>query len=273
MPRLDLHTHSDRSDGTSSPAELVKEAARREVSVLALTDHDTASGCAEAAIAARTAGIAFLCGVEISTRQDDHLHILGLGIDPQAQAIKAALAFAFEKRAERVSITVDQLVAAGVDITLAGVNERVRGSVSRAHVADYLKARGLAQSRQDAFRKFLVPGKPGYVAGMGLDVCAAIAAIKNSGGMAVVAHPGIVSTILDLPAWKTAGLDGLEAFYPAHGVTMIKRLLDLADKYKLTVTAGSDYHGPNSGRENKIGMTLSEREFDSLRAALEKWNI
>jgi hypothetical protein len=273
MPKLDLHTHSDRSDGTSAPAQIVQEALRREVSVLALTDHDTASGCDEAAQAAQAAGLPFVCGVEISTRQDDHLHILGLGIDPHAQAMAKALDFAFEQRTERVRITVKQLAEAGVDITFDAVNERVRGSISRAHVADYLKSRGLAQTRQDAFRKFLVPGRPGYVHGTGLDVCAAIAAIKNSGGMAVIAHPGMVFSILDLPAWKTAGLDGLEAFYPAHTVTMTGKLLALADKYGLAVTAGSDYHGPDSGRENTVGMTLSEREFANMRAVLKKWNI
>ncbi|MDD2772545.1 MAG: PHP domain-containing protein [Elusimicrobiales bacterium] len=275
MPTLDLHTHSDQSDGTCSPAEVVRGAARRGVSLLALTDHDTVSGCAEAAAEAERLGVAFVRGVEISTRLDDHLHILGLGVDVGEKGLKAALGFALAKREERVRRTVSQLNEAGIEADFARVRARAKGSLSRAHVADYLRATNRAQTRQDAFRKYLVPGRPGYVAGMGLDVNETIAAIRGAGGAAVLAHPGIVMSVLDLPAWRTAGLGGLEAFYAAHTEEMTRRLLSLAAKYGLFVTAGSDYHGPASGRENSIGVNVSEEDFASMKKSLSglaAWN-
>jgi len=272
--KLDLHTHSDRSDGTLPPAQVAREAARRGVRLWALTDHDTVSGLNEAAAEASSLGIAFIGGVEISTRQHDYLHILGLGVNHRDKRFLQTLEEAASRRDARIRRVTEQLAAAGVDISYAEIRGLARGSLSRAHIADLLKSKGYASSRSDAFRKYLDPGKPGYAPSGGLDACEAIAAITNAGGAAVVAHPGLVLPVLELPAWKTAGLAGLEVFYPSHSADMTRKLLEMAVKYGFFATAGSDYHGPDSGRTASLGAPLPEKLRDEVAASVEKfvWN-
>ena len=264
MPKIDLHTHSEFSDGTCSPKEVVHAALKAGANVFALTDHDTTDGVRQAEAVCKEHRILFTPGVEISTREHDHLHFTGYNLDLDNPTFQAFLAQNRQNRRERIRQIIRQLIEAGVNITEEDVFKRAPNTVSRAHVADALKANGVVPSRQDGFRRYLVPGQPGYVPSAGVTAVEAIQHIKRAGGMAVIAHPGIVSEHWNFPAWVEAGLDGIEVFYPAHTFSMKQDLLALARKYGLFCTAGSDYHGPHAGRITTPGMQILQPYYDRL---------
>ncbi len=268
MPVVDLHTHSDFSDGTCTPEELVHSALKRGVQIFALTDHDTTDGTARAVALARERNMRFVYGVEISTCEHDHLHFTGYNIDIHNSEFQAFLANNRAARRGRIQKVIKQLQEAGVDLTQEDVFSRAPNTVSRAHVADALKAKGYAQSRQAAFRKYLLEGQPGYVPAIGVTAVEAIRHIKKAGGLAVIAHPGMVTEQWDFPAWTQAGLNGIEVFYPAHSFAMRQELLYLADRYGLFATAGSDFHGPKGGRTVAPGMQIPQNHFDRLLSKL-----
>lgn len=264
MPKIDLHTHSDFSDGTCSPEEVVRAALKSGASVYALTDHDTTDGVLRAEAVCREHRILFTPGVEISTRDHDHLHFTGYNLDLTNEPFQAFLAQNRQNRRERIRQIIRQLAQAGVDITEDDVFSRAPNTVSRAHVADALKAKKIVSSRQEGFKRYLVPGQPGYVPSAGVTAIEAIQHIKRAGGVAVIAHPGIVAEHWNFPAWTEAGLDGVEVFYPAHTFTMKQDLLALTRKYGLLATAGSDYHGPQGGRNSTPGMQIPQPHYDKL---------
>lgn len=268
MPTLDLHTHSTFSDGTYTPEELVHAALKRGVQILALTDHDTTDGVTRAATLARERNLRFVPGVEISTKDHDHLHFTGYNVDITNPEFQTFLANNRQARIGRINKVIAQLQQAGVNITQEDVFSRAANTVSRAHVADALRAKGHAPSRQAAFRKYLLEGQPGYVPAIGVSAVEAIKHIKKAGGLAVIAHPGLVSDHWDFPAWVEAGLDGIEVYYPAHSFAMRQELTYLADRYGLFITAGSDFHGPNGGRTTAPGMPLPQNHFDRLVSKL-----
>ena len=268
MPVIDLHTHSSFSDGTTSPEEVVHAALKSGVQILSLTDHDTMDGTERAQALAAERKMRFVYGVEISTCDHDHLHFTGYNIDVHDVSFQTFLKENREKRMGRIRQVIQQLQAVGVEITPEDVFARAANTVSRAHVADTLKAKGYAPTRQAAFRKYLVEGMPGYVAPIGVSAVEAIHRIKKAGGLAVIAHPGIVTDHWDFPAWTEAGLDGIEVFYPAHSFSIRQELLHLADKYGLFVTAGSDYHGPKGGRCSTPGMQFPQNHYNRLLSVL-----
>ncbi len=264
MPIIDLHTHSDYSDGTSSPEEVFHAALKNGVQIYALTDHDTTDGIPTVAKICQEHQVLFTCGVEISTRDHDHLHLIGYNVDITRPEFQAFLANNRQKRRTRIQQIILQLNQAGIELTEGEVFSRAPNTISRAHVADALKAKKYAQTRQDAFRKYLVPGQPGYVPSAGVSALEAIAHIKKAGGMAVLAHPGLTIGHWDFPAWTEAGLEGIEVFYPGHTYSLKQDLLSLASKYGLVATAGSDYHGPRGGRITTPGMQIPQNHYDKL---------
>lgn len=268
MNTVDLHTHSVFSDGTCTPEELVHSALKKGVQVFSLTDHDTTDGTARAATLAREHNLRFVPGVEISTCEHDHLHFTGYNIDVNNQEFQTFLAHNRAARQGRIKKVIAQLQAAGVELSEEDVFSRAPNTVSRAHVADALKAKGFAHSRQAAFRQYLLEGQPGYVPAIGVTAVEVIKRIKKAGGLAVIAHPGMVTEHWNFPAWVEAGLDGIEVYYPAHSFAMRQELTHLANKYGLFITAGSDFHGPNGGRTTSPGMPLPQPYFDRLVSKL-----
>lgn len=268
MPIVDLHTHSDFSDGTCTPEEVVHAALKKGVQIFALTDHDTMDGTSRAATLAQERNLRFVYGVEISTCEHDHLHFTGYNIDINNSEFQTFLANNRKARQGRIKQVIKQLQDAGVEITEEDVFSRAPNTVSRAHVADALKAKGYAHSRQAAFRKYLLEGQPGYVPTIGVTAIEAIRNIKKAGGLAVIAHPGMVTEHWNFPAWTEAGLDGIEVFYPAHSFALRQELLHLADKYGLFASAGSDYHGPKGGRTVSPGMQIPQNHYDRLLSKL-----
>ena len=271
MPIADLHAHTRHSDGTNSPSEVVYYYKKAGVRLMSVTDHDTLSANKEASQKAKEAGILYVNGVEISTKEHDHLHFLGFNVDPENKVLQEFLEFNRSQRNERVKGIIKQLRDAGVDIEEQDVFCLVKTVASRAHVADALKKKKIVPSRQEGFRQFLVPGQVGYVPSTGVTVVEAIREIKLAGGKAVMAHPGLTKDVWNFPPWVEAGLDGLEVFYPSHTYTLKQELLKIARKYDLFATGGSDYHGPHAGRITTLGISIPPPYSDRLlRKLLDK---
>jgi predicted metal-dependent phosphoesterase TrpH len=192
-PRYDLHCHSTRSDGLLSPAEVVRRAASRGVDVLALTDHDDMSGLAEAKQAAGEAGIDLVAGTELSVSWEDlTVHVVGLNVDPDDAPLAEGIASIRSGRSGRARRIGDSLAAAGIPGAYDGAMKYVTSEalVSRTHFARYLVEAGYVRDVKDVFRRYLVPGKPGYVEHAWATLPQAIGWIHGAGGVAVLAHPG-----------------------------------------------------------------------------------
>jgi len=246
---VDLHAHTTASDGTLSPAELVEEAVRRGLRVLAVTDHDSVDGVAPAlAAAGRHPPLEIVPGIEINTDgPSGETHLLGFFLDHQAAWLGELLReFRAERRA-RIERIVERLGALGYPIDAAEVLALVQeGSAGRPHVAQVLVRRGHVATVREAFDRFLGAGKPAHVPHRKLRPREACEVIRRAGGLAVVAHPGFnresEALIRELAA---AGvLDGVEVYYLEHSATQVAEFLRLCQELDLVATGGSDFHGP-----------------------------
>ncbi|MBI5243553.1 MAG: PHP domain-containing protein [Elusimicrobia bacterium] len=267
MRRIDLHAHSSYSDGTNTPAEVVRLAKGRGVELFALTDHDSVSGLKEAAGEAKRSALRFLRGVEINTREEDNLHVLGYGVDADAPGFEGALAEFRSRRQARIAAMVEKLRALGVDIALSDVRAAHREVIGRPHIADALRRRKVVSNRHEAFERFLAKGKPAYIEPMGPTVREAIELIRSAGGWASLAHPGCAG-VEDVERYAGWGLEGIEVYYPTHTQGVVDRLLDWAWRFGLTPTGGSDYHGPKTGREEIGGIVMPQEVYESVVARL-----
>ncbi len=265
MALINLHNHSTYSDGTLAPAALAREAARAGIKYFSLTDHDMVGGWAEMEPALKEAGISYCYGVEISTCLHENLHILGYGIDPADPVLAGRLAEFRGRRIIRIKKILELLKELGIEIAFEELPVPAGRTVGRPHVADVMRGRRLVPSRSQAFKRYLAPGAPAYVLPNGPAVEEAIKAVKDAGGKAVLAHPGVVAKIMDLAAWKAAGLDGIEAFYPAHTGAATREFVSLAARHGLFVTAGIDFHGPGTERDKMSGFDYSDEYFSEIK--------
>ncbi|MFH1726409.1 MAG: PHP domain-containing protein [Elusimicrobiota bacterium] len=265
---VDLHTHSNRSDGTVSPAEVVRRARRQGIETLVLTDHDTVSGFEEARGEALRLGQRFACGVEINTREGDNVHILGYGVDPSSGRLRESLEEFCGRRLRRAEGIIGRLGELGVDLRLEEVVGLSREAIGRPHVADALRRKGVVRSRAEAFRRYLGRGAAAYVEPMGPTVEEAIALIREVGGFAVLAHPGLLGRDFPLGPWVDAGLEGIEAYYVTHTRPQVQRYLETAKRYGLMPTGGSDFHGPRTGHQDNLGVRLPEDVFSRIEPRL-----
>lgn len=266
--RADLHAHTTASDGSLNPAELVAAARRAGLAAIGVCDHDTLAGLPEAAAAAEAAGIELVPGVEINTdAAGAEIHVLGYYVGP-GTALDELLSRLRESRERRGRQMVDQLAAAGAPVRWERVVELAGGAIGRPHVARALVEAGHARDVPQAFKRFLLPGCPGYVPRFKLHPAEAVAAIRNAGGVPVLAHPGLIQA--DVPALVAelvrAGLRGIEAYYPEHGGAAVRDYLALADRYGLLPTGGSDFHGPGAGRSQLGAATVPVSTVRALSA-------
>lgn len=201
------------------------------------------------------------CGVEINTRRGDQVHILGYGMAWRDPAFEARLAEFRSRRKSRIERIVENLRSHGVDISFSEVQGTSRETLGRPHVADALRRKGIVGTRQEAFQRFLMKGKPGYVEPMGPTPEEAIGLIRQFGGFSVLAHPETATDDPDWDGWARAGLEGVEAHYGNHGPSSINRFLDLARERGFLATGGSDYHGPGTGRDHDLGVEVPEETF------------
>lgn len=273
--RIDLHTHSDRSDGTSSPRELVHEAVAAGLDVVALTDHDTAAGWDEAARAAPEVGITFIPGIEVSCRHDDHsVHLLAYLPDPTYESLKQELVAVLQGRSDRTPRIVAKLRELDYDVDEAAVARHARGAeaVGRPHVADALVEIGAFTSRDEAFEKLLSPGRPAYVGRYSPPLRDMVATVCAAGGAPVVAHPwgrhGSSSLQADVVADLVGiGLVGLEVDHQDHDPQQRRELREIARELGLVVTGSSDYHGTGKTDHDLGCNTTAPEQFEQLLAS------
>lgn len=245
---VDLHTHSTASDGSRAPADVVREAKRAGLQAVALTDHDTLGGLAEAQAAAREVGLRLVRGVELSAVEDRvETHVLGLHLD-EATELERRLEELREMRRSRAERMVRRLNDLGVRIDLESVLEQAAGgAVGRPHVARAMVAEGWATDFRDAFDRYLGNGRSAYVPKEQLAMRDAIAMIHRAGGLAIVAHPGAAGTRERLRKMIDEGLDGVEVLHPGHTPDDVARLKRLSTQLGLVRSGGSDWHGGTDG--------------------------
>jgi predicted metal-dependent phosphoesterase TrpH len=267
--RIDLHTHSNASDGTDSPAEVMAAAAAAGLDVVALTDHDTTAGWS-AALAARPAGLTVVPGVEFScvhTGPDGRritLHLLAYLIDPDDAAVQADWQRLRESRRARAARMVEKLAADGYPIGWTRIDELAAGgSIGRPHIARALVEAGVVPDVDSAFGDLLSSRRPYYVRKADTDVFAALDLIRAAGGLPVFAHPiarrrGPIVSDGTVAAMAEAGLVGLEVDHPAHDADDRAHAAALAADLGLIATGSSDYHGTN--KPTPLGARLTEPE-------------
>jgi hypothetical protein len=251
----DLHTHSIASDGTLTPTELIRQAKTQGVHVLALTDHDTLDGIAEAQGAAKACGLELVTGVEISATWGKavDIHIVGLNVRTDYEPLNTGLASLKEFRDWRAQEIGKRLEKkAGICGAFEGARAYAKGGlVSRTHFARFLVEEGHAKGMQDAFVKYLKRSKPGYVPGQWAPMEQALAWIHGAGGQAVIAHPArypLSATKLRLLLGEFKECEGsaIEVISGSHSRDNYFQMANLANKFGLLASAGSDYHGPEN---------------------------
>lgn len=249
----DLHTHSTASDGTLSPRALVERASERGVAVLALTDHDTVEGIAEAAAAAHDRGLTLIPGVEISVTWNARtIHVVGLDVDPAQPVLRRGLAGLLEFRCWRAEEIGRRLAAHGFPDAFEGAKALSNGTlIGRTHFARFLVGRRVAADVGGVFKRFLIRGKPGHVAGDWASLEDAVGWIRAAGGQAVLAHPARYTLtrtkmIALLGQFRELGGVGLEVVTGSHSRDDAFRFAQHAREQRLLASAGSDYHGPET---------------------------
>lgn len=258
--KADLHMHTTASDGTMRPEQIVAEAQGKGMTHIAVTDHDSVAAIGPATREAARRGMALIPGVELSCGAAKEIHILGYGFDSEDEGLLAFCRARTAEREERARQMVQQLGAAGVPISLGRVRELARGVVGRPHVARVLVEAGYASSVSDAFDRYLVPGRCGYVPKHEVKVAQAVEIITCAGGVAVLAHPmelkmGDMALEALIGEWKAQGLAGIEVYHPSAANHQAAYLLRLAQRMGMLVTGGSDFHGENV-RSVEIGQGL-----------------
>lgn len=270
--RIDLHTHSRASDGTDTPAGLVRAAADAGLDVVALTDHDTAEGWAEARAAADEVGVTLVPGMEISTRYAGRgVHLLAYFADPAHAGLKAELDQVLRGRESRVPAMIARLNRLGIEITEDDVRLASAGAVAsgRPHVADALVTLGVVPDRTAAFDRYLGWGRPAHVDRYAVPLETAITLVAESGGLSVVAHPwgrgGLgrpdAQTFAHL---KELGLNGIEVDHQDHDASARERLRAIARDLDLAATGSSDYHGDGKADHDLGCNTTAPDEYERL---------
>lgn len=253
MRRIDLHTHTNRSDGTVPPAALVRLAKEAGLVALAVTDHDTTDGLPEARAAGQALGVEVLTGCEITARFPGRsMHVLAYGFDDREPRLQALLAEIVAARDARIPRILDRLAALGVSLTCAEVEAEAEGDVvARPHVARALVRRGLVPDTKTAFQRWLRDGGPAFVEAESVEPADVIAAVRGAGGVAVVAHPrqlridGSAGVRALFAGLARAGLGGIEVAHPSHDADDRALYADIAAAEGLVPTGGSDFHGAN----------------------------
>ena len=266
---IDLHVHTTASDGQYTPSQIIQMASEKHISTIAITDHDTVAGLEEGANAAKEHNITFVPGTELNINfPTGEFHLLGLGFKKIAPSLEELLATLVKNREIRNVQIIEKMREAGVDITLDEMYADFPDTVlGRPHFAAELVKKKVVKTRQQAFDRYLAKGRPWYVARVGSNLDEAIIAIKESGGLPVIAHP--MSLYLSwgklpdtLQNFYERGVMGLEAFHPGARVTECLRLEELAQKIGFFVTAGSDFHGEKIRADRKLGHTCGGRKIE-----------
>lgn len=246
MRKTDLHIHTTASDGMLKPTEVVDWAVHKELIAIAITDHDTTKGIREALERSKFhKNIEVVPGIELSSDyQGEEVHILGYFIDYHNEELLNATKVLRQSRLVRGEKMVHKLREMGINISLNEVKELAdAGFIGRPHIARVLFEKGYVEGVADAFDKYIGKDKPAYVNRYKLSLKESIDLIHKAGGVAVLAHPGIIAERDVIKSVVDMGIDGIEVIHSSHGDEIIERLLELAKNYNLICTGGSDCHG------------------------------
>jgi predicted metal-dependent phosphoesterase TrpH len=276
---IDLHTHSTASDGSCSPAEVVRLAKEAGLTAVALTDHDTVDGLPEAVAAGEEFGVEVIPGVEISAQfAGGTMHILGLFVEYRNGVLDQRLAVLKQARIDRNPRIIAKLNALDIPITMEQVNQiSGGGQVGRPHIARALMEAGYVQELQEAFDKYLGWHKPAYVSKFRFPPDQALAMIREAQGIPVLAHPftlelgsaaALKNLLIEL---KGLGLAGLEVYYSEHTPEQEALYLKLARELDLQISGGSDFHGLNKPEITLGSMPSQEKLTYNLVEALKAW--
>ena len=245
----DLHLHSTYSDGALTPSQIIIAAGKSGLKLLSLTDHDTMDGAEECIEAGAANNIKVLPGIEISSYFEGEVHILGYNIT-HSEKIADALETLKNKRDARNGEIIKKLNNLGYKITMEEIYDNEEGTVGRYKIAKVLKSKKYVANESEAFEKLLAKGRPAHVSSNRFTPAEAVELIVECGGIPVLAHPKLVSFYPDLEVYiKTlisAGLKGIECYYPAHTKNDVRELITLCNKHKLIKTGGSDFHSEHS---------------------------
>ena len=267
---IDLHTHTTESDGRYAPGDLVTRARAAGVTVLAVTDHDTVSGCEAAAAACAKAGMTFVTGIEITAMRDDHdVHVLGYFIDVSAPGLHSFLSEQRRRRIDRLREMVAKLAALGIrldaEAILRPAIEDSRKSAGRPWIARALVAGGHVASTDEAFDRWLGQGKPAFVPRLGASPAEVIARLHDANGIASLAHPGLVGHDEWIEGLVSQGLDALEAYHSEHDSAATARYVAMASAMGIAVSGGSDFHGdPMHGPGQPGAVSLPGDAYETL---------
>ena len=265
---FDLHLHTTASDGTMSPAELVRYAQKKGLRAIAITDHDTIEGLPEGIQEGNKVGLEVIPGVELSAdAATGTMHLLGYYIDPDSSELADKLRVLQQARMERNLKMVAKLRALGISLELSEVKAAPEhGQIGRPHFANMMVQKGYAQNIQDAFDRYLGKGRPAYVEKFRFSPQEAMHFIRKAGGITVLAHPFTLKQAepQDFEALirelKEKGLDGIEVYYPEHSDGQKRLYRDMAQKYGLVISAGSDFHGLNKDAAD-LGEGYGDRKL------------
>ena len=264
----DLHLHTLFSDGTYTPEELTAHGAEHGLSALALTDHDTVEGCARMSAACRAANILFIPGTELTAEQNgNELHLLGYLLDTENQTLLTEIAKFQQVRQKRIHEMVARINELNIPLKAEDVFALANcRSPGRPHVARAMVKAGFCGSLDEAFERFLKKNRPAWVPKMKMSALDGIELIHQAGGLAVMAHPGLNRTDEVIPDLVRAGLDGIECFHTKHSTKTAERYLEIADKFQLLVTGGSDCHGFSKGKPLIGTVKLPYEHIERLKA-------
>jgi predicted metal-dependent phosphoesterase TrpH len=264
MPGYDLHSHSDRSDGTLRPADVIELASQRDLAGVALTDHDTFEGLPEAAATADRIGLDFVPGIEFSAEHEGaSLHILGYWVDPDDAAIEAELLRLTATRLRRGEMIVEKLRELGFDVSLDRVLELAGGeAIARPHIAQAMVEAGIVADEKEAFDRYISDDGLAYVPKHALRPMQVLRLIDDAGGVCVLAHPGMWRGNDAVPdelieRMAANGMVGLEVHHPDHDEHARTRYAAIADRLRLVATSASDCHG------ERYGFRMGEERTDA----------
>jgi predicted metal-dependent phosphoesterase TrpH len=266
---IDLHSHTTASDGQHSPSELVRLAAEAGITHLAITDHDTVAGLAEAAEAAQARGLTLVPGIELSAFIGDReVHVLGHFIQPNNPELFTLSNRMRKEREQRMRRMIEKLNQLGVPITFEQVIAIARdANLGRPHLARALVEKRVCLSVKEAFERFLAAGRAAFVPRERISARDAIRLIRGAGGTATIAHPAVSGvSAADLRVLRQDGLDGLEVFHADQNPSTQAKFLAIAKELQLVPTAGSDFHGEQVAPGRKLGLASTEpRHFEELQ--------
>lgn len=273
MKKIDLHIHTTYSDGTYTPKEIIQAVRDLEFSTIAITDHDCIDGYLTAKKYARKYDIELIPAVEISSYYKDYdIHILAYFIDVHDKALSRMLSFVQKGRARRAQKMLDKLADFGIKIKMKQLYAEAgnKNVISRPHIANAMFKNGFTKSYEEAYYKYIGNDCPAYVCKPTYTPGNIFQIVKEAGGISVLAHPCVIKNDFLIPELVELGLDGLEVFYPLHTIYQKNIYLELAHRYNLLVTGGSDFHG-NNKKNNELGrVTLKEEYFDKLKSKCSK---